>query len=903
MADFLHSLDLPQHVPAFLDNAVDGALLLQLTTEDLMELGVVRRVHRVRAPRCRVALSQEHATPQPSATPRRLTRPVLRASQKKIRLRLGLPLEEDDGASSLAVRGPTCFERASAQNTGAAQPVCHPCHRHCWPCASCPCGCTLQSRCLTTRATAPVPRPPHPLPTRQSGSVIDAVERWRLTGKESGVGGSLRPGLRAPGGVMPASPGGTQGGDWLTSPGRERGTSHALFAGRAPASTLPEEDEDEMQAAVHRGEEDLSHDALEARRGSSPPPPQPSSSASAADIAQAEAKAAAVALRKATEAQRAAEEEARRENEARAERERAEQKRIIREARDKARAEALAATQVALDDAKRKAQEDAAQRAEAERKRQADAAFAALVEAQRRDNLAASAAAAVERENSELARRKAERAKQAEWEAQRERERQQKLREQDQELAAAAARRETDAAAARERREQLARLQTSGPGAADEALHALAAAKAKAAQTRGAFDTAFGADMQREEDAELRAAFGTKGPEGGGKPQPPAPLPAVRVKTPPASPPTLSSRSVGSPARQASNGERGSPAGVSRHARLGPPPSLSLDSAPTSPSKAQPDKYAVAAVGADTRLRLWMVPRLGLPPVTAPTSVKEGHTDEVKAICLLTDGCLVTGGRDAQLRVWPRGGGCATVPSPGGTVFAICALPTGGCVTACSDTTLRVWLPSGSAPGSLACRHQLGGHKNMVFALDVTPDGVRLVSGSADKTARLWRLDSLGADDAGMKSVRTLSGHTAWVNAVKLYDGATRCATGSADGNVRLWRCSSGECVATCAPQAARDPVAVLALDVLADTERIAAAYDDGRLCVWNQGDGSLHAAVEGAHNEAVRAITALPDGRLATGGDDRLIKLWREERDSLVCDGALTGDITSDSIFAITHC
>ena len=170
VADFLHSLDLPQHVPAFLDNAVDGALLLQLTTEDLMELGVVRRVHRVRAPRCRVALSQEHATPQPSATPRRLTRPVLRASQKKIRLRLGLPLEEDDGASSLAVRGPTCFERASAQNTGAAQPVCHPCHRHCWPCASCPCGCTLQSRCLTTRATAPVPRPPHPFQHRVAPS-------------------------------------------------------------------------------------------------------------------------------------------------------------------------------------------------------------------------------------------------------------------------------------------------------------------------------------------------------------------------------------------------------------------------------------------------------------------------------------------------------------------------------------------------------------------------------------------------------------------------------------------------------------------------------------------------------------------------------------------------------------
>lgn len=49
VSEFLQSLDLPQHVAAFQDNAVDGALLLQLTTEDLVELGVVRRVHRVRA--------------------------------------------------------------------------------------------------------------------------------------------------------------------------------------------------------------------------------------------------------------------------------------------------------------------------------------------------------------------------------------------------------------------------------------------------------------------------------------------------------------------------------------------------------------------------------------------------------------------------------------------------------------------------------------------------------------------------------------------------------------------------------------------------------------------------------------------------------------------------------------
>jgi len=673
------------------------------------------------------------------------------------------------------------------------------------------------------------------------------------------------------------------------------------------ASTVHEGDEDEGEEQEnHRGrgggrEEDYTQDALEARRGSSPPPGAGATTSRDPDGAEAKA-AAAIAARKAAEAQRAAEEIARRQNEASMEREKAEQKRLIREARDKARAEAHAVTQVALDDAKRMAQIEAQKHAEMERKRAADAAFAALVEAQRRESMNAAAAAAAERDAAELARREAERARQAAWEEARKKEREEKQRAQEMEAAAAAVRRQTEAEAARERREQLARLQTGAPGSQD-ALDALAAAKAKAAQMKGAFDAVFDAAADQDDAHQLRAVIARSGAQ--------ARPPAGEARPPPS--PTLRPRTPASENGSGASSPRLAPASprVQTRQPAGPPP-LSL-STPSSP-RSVPERYAVACVGADTRLLLWTVPRLGMPASAAPVSVKQGHTDEVKAVCVLSDGCLATGGRDSELRVWPRSGGCFASDCAGGAIFGIAPLPGGGCVTACRDTTLRMWTRApgdeGEVPSDgLVCTRTLSGHKNMVFAVDVTADGIRLVSGSADKTARLWRLDS-STDSAGeqLKSVRTLSGHTAWVNAVKLYDGATRCATGAADGTVRFWRCASGECLMTCIPQVSgsgpsSSSSSVLALAVVPDARCIAACYESGRLCVWNDDDGSLHSRADDAHQDAARAVICLPDGRLATAGDDRVVRLWRLDRGSLVPNGTLLGDVTSDSIFALAQC
>ena len=67
----------------------------------------------------------------------------------------------------------------------------------------------------------------------------------------------------------------------------------------------------------------------------------------------------------------------------------------------------------------------------------------------------------------------------------------------------------------------------------------------------------------------------------------------------------------------------------------------------------------------------------------------------------------------------------------------------------------------------------------VVWAVAFSPDGQRVLTGSADHTARLW-------DAATGEAVATLTGHTAAVSAVAFSPDGKRVLTGSGDKTARL---------------------------------------------------------------------------------------------------------------------
>ncbi len=97
------------------------------------------------------------------------------------------------------------------------------------------------------------------------------------------------------------------------------------------------------------------------------------------------------------------------------------------------------------------------------------------------------------------------------------------------------------------------------------------------------------------------------------------------------------------------------------------------------------------------------------------------------------------------------------------------------------DTALRVWdLPTGREV------RRLEGHQGGAWSVAVSPDGRRAVSASIDGTARVWDLDT-GAEAQRFK------GHEGfWATSVGFLPEGDRVLSGGTDGHLRLWAIRSG---------------------------------------------------------------------------------------------------------------
>jgi len=124
------------------------------------------------------------------------------------------------------------------------------------------------------------------------------------------------------------------------------------------------------------------------------------------------------------------------------------------------------------------------------------------------------------------------------------------------------------------------------------------------------------------------------------------------------------------------------------------------------------------------------------------------------------------------------------LPAGWGTCFRTVALDSYPCTVACWKDTIAVGLQSQNIAmldgitGSQAA--VLSGHDGWVRALTFSLDGLLLVSGSYDKTIKLWDVQTGGV-------IKTFHGHTKTVYSVSISADCTTIASGSGDGTIRLW--------------------------------------------------------------------------------------------------------------------
>merc|ERR1712179_398988 len=93
---------------------------------------------------------------------------------------------------------------------------------------------------------------------------------------------------------------------------------------------------------------------------------------------------------------------------------------------------------------------------------------------------------------------------------------------------------------------------------------------------------------------------------------------------------------------------------------------------------------------------------------------------------------------------------------------------------------LMIWELTGDSENIGYARKLLSGHSEPVACVVLSSDGQFALSGSWDKTMRLWDLNT-GA------TVRTFQGHTKDVNSVAFSGDNRQIVSGSRDRTIKLW--------------------------------------------------------------------------------------------------------------------
>ena len=158
----------------------------------------------------------------------------------------------------------------------------------------------------------------------------------------------------------------------------------------------------------------------------------------------------------------------------------------------------------------------------------------------------------------------------------------------------------------------------------------------------------------------------------------------------------------------------------------------------------------------------------------------------------------------------------------------------------------------------------LRGHESFLHSVAFSPDGTRIVSGSRDKTVKVW-------DAATGENTLTLRGHGSGVESVAFSPDGTRIISGSADKTVKVWNTATGENTLTL--RGHEDEVDSVAFSP--DGTRIVSGGWDWTVKVWDAATGQNTLTLRG-HEDNVYSVAFIPGGtRIISGSADKTVKVW----------------------------
>ncbi|MBL8732386.1 MAG: protein kinase [Planctomycetes bacterium] len=273
----------------------------------------------------------------------------------------------------------------------------------------------------------------------------------------------------------------------------------------------------------------------------------------------------------------------------------------------------------------------------------------------------------------------------------------------------------------------------------------------------------------------------------------------------------------------------------------------------------------------------------------APVSPEVQHKGLITAAELSPDGQLAAtaSGEHGSVRLWRVADGqtfatCAEHVAEGHTLRALAFSPDSLlCAIASDDGVVRLYRTSdGAGLGRIEQARE-------VTTLAFDASGERLLTGSTDLTARLWRLSRRDDGALQQKEVATFVGHNGPVRCVTFDPSGQLVLTagGEQDGCLRLFDVRGGRPI-----QAYEVGPAIGLARFAPDGHSVVAVAARGRVVVWDF-EGT-RGVVTMRQPGAVPGVRFDPSGEhLVTAGDDERLRLWQAQDGRTVWASAPLGN------------
>jgi len=180
------------------------------------------------------------------------------------------------------------------------------------------------------------------------------------------------------------------------------------------------------------------------------------------------------------------------------------------------------------------------------------------------------------------------------------------------------------------------------------------------------------------------------------------------------------------------------------------------------------------------------------------------------------------------------------------------------------DKTIKIWdLNTGELLKTLK------GHSDSVSSVAITSDDSKIVSGSIDNTIKVWDLNS-------GELLNTLERHYSTVNSMAISSDNSKIVSGSGDNTIKVWDLNSGELLNTLEDHSGYvlNTLEGYSVAITSDDSKIVSGVDK-IIKVWDLNSGELLNTLEG-HSSSVNSVAITSDNsKIVSGSWDKTIKVW----------------------------